>query len=107
MRRSQIRKVNLRRRLVSKTSEGSPLVTWDNPIELEAIIWQASGAVQAAQYGEKLSYIKNMEYQGDEAIKENDGICIYVEGTEKPDYRVSSINPDVSPKLYVLEKING
>ena len=84
---------------MSKTSEGSPLVTWDDPIELEAIIWQASGAVQAAQYGEKLSYIKNMEYQGDEAIN--------VEGTEKPDYRVSSINPDVSPKLYVLEKING
>ena len=107
MRRNLIRKVNLRKRSVSKTREGSPQVTYGEPIELEVIIWQASGAVQAAQYGEKLSYIKNMEYQGDEIITENDGICIYVAGTEEPDYKVTSINADVSPKIYVLEKING
>lgn len=83
------------------------MVSWGEAIEFEAIIWQASGVVQAAQYGERLTYIKNMEYQGDEDIKENDGICIYVEGDKDPDYRVLSINPDVSPKMYTLEKING
>jgi len=95
---------HLKRRTVTKTNEGSPVETWGEPVGIDATIWSASGQVQASMYGEHLSYMKNMEYEGKEVIKENDGVCVFVSPDEDPDYIVKSVNNDYSPKLFTLER---
>lgn len=107
MRRKQMKMYNLRKREITKNSEGGDVTGWAEAIPIEATIWQAGGAVQAEQYGEHLAYIKNMEYHGTLDLRENDGICVYVDGTEPPDYIIKSINRDVDPKVITLEKSHG
>lgn len=107
MRRKQMKQYNLRARTTKKNAEGGDDVSYAVAVPIEATIWAAGGAVQAAQYGERLTYIKNMEYSGKEELKEGDGICVYVAGDADPDYKIISINPDVDPKVITLEKING
>ena len=107
MRRKQMKTYQLRKRLVEKNSEGGDVVSWAVAVPIDATIWQAGGAVQAQLYGEHLAYIKNMEYHGTEDVQENDGICVYVEGAEPPDYIIKAINRDVDPKVITLEKRNG
>ena len=94
----------LKHATVEKTSEGTPVVTWGDPIELDATVWKASGQVQAQMYGDHLAYIANMEYEGTEHIAENDGICVFVSADSKPDYIVKSVNKDYSPKVFTLER---
>ena len=105
MRKSQQKKYNLRRRTLSKDPEGGDIVTYEAAVEIEATIWQASGQVQAQMYGERLAYIKNMEYEQLETMQEGDGICVDVAGEADPDYKIISINKDHSPKRMVLERI--
>lgn len=107
MRKSLMKTYQLRKRNVEKNTEGGDVVTWAAAEPIDAIIWQASGGVQAQMYGEHLSYIKNMEYQGTQDFKENDGICVDVEGTENPDYIIKSINRDVDPMFITLERLHG
>lgn len=107
MRRKQMKTYNLRKRQVNKNAEGGDVVSWAPAVEIKATIWQAGGAVQAQQYGEHLSYIKNMEYHGTEELRENDGICVDVEGTDNPDYIIKSINRDADPLVITLEKSHG
>ncbi len=107
MKRALMKTYQLRKRVVEKNSEGGDVVTWATATPIEATIWGAQGAVQAQMYGERLSYVKNMEYHGTEKLEENDGICVYVEGTEKPDYIIKSINKDVDPYVITLEKSHG
>jgi len=107
MRRKQMSQYQLRKRIVGKNSEGGDVITWAEAEPIDATIWQAGGAVQAQMYGEHLGYIKNMEYSGALDLQENDGICVYVEGTEPPDYIIKSINRDVDPKVITLEKAHG
>lgn len=107
MRRAQMKQYNLRVRATTKDAEGGDVVSYGPAVTIEATIWAAGGAVQAAQYGEKLTYIKNMEYSGTEEMKEGDGICVYVAGDADPDYKITSINHDVDPKMITLERING
>lgn len=107
MRRAQMKTYQLRKRGVGKNSEGGDVISWAAAIPIEATIWHAGGAVQAQQYGEHLSYIKNMEYHGTEKLSENDGMCVDVEGTKNPDYIIKSINRDVDPMVITLEKSHG
>ena len=95
----------LKRRQTTKTAEGGDVESWGNPIEIRATIWQASGRILVEMYGERLAYMRNMEYEGAEVIHENDGICVFVSADQKPDYRVVSVNADHKPVLYLLEAI--
>ncbi len=105
MRKSQKKAHNMRRRVIKKNSEGGDVEAYAEAIEIEATIWQASGKVQAEMYGERLAYMKNMEYEGAETITEGDGICVNVPGDEDPDYKVTSKNADHSPIIFLLERI--
>lgn len=96
---------HLRRRKTGKDREGGSIVEYEEAVEIKAIIWPAGGRVQAEMYGERLSYIKNMEYGGAEAMQEGDGICVFVGPEEKPDYKIISIKPEYSPKVMELERI--
>ena len=107
MRRNLMKRYQLRKRTVEKNAEGGDVVSWAEAVPIDATIWQASGSVQAQIYGERLTYIKNMEYHGTAALEESDGICVDVEGTDPPDYIIKSINRDVDPKVIVVEKRHG
>ncbi len=76
----------------------------ETPIKIKANIWPAGGKLQAEIYGERLNYILNMLYDGTETINEGDGICVYVDGTKLPDYKVISIKR-YSHQHLELEKI--
>lgn len=104
-RRSLLRQYYLRKRTVIKDEEGGSIEDYETAVPIEAVIWSAGGKVQAQMYGEKLAYIKNMECEGTETIKENDGICVYVSEEDKPDYRVISINDDNIPARITLERL--
>ena len=96
---------HLRRRKTGKDREGGSIVEYEEAVEIKAIIWPAGGKVQAEMYGERLTYIKNMEYGGAEAMQEGDGICVFVGPEAGPDYKIISIKPEYSPKVMELERI--
>ena len=87
MRRSLMKDYHLRKRVVEKDKEGGSVVSYEAAVPIKATIWPASGKVQAEMYGERLAYIKNMEYEG-----------------KDPDYKIISIK-EYSPMLMELEKI--
>jgi hypothetical protein len=95
----------IRQRTVSSDGEGGKIVSYGTAKQIQANIYPASGKVQAEMYGERLAYILNMLYDGSESIRENDGICVNVAGTEKPDYKVISIKQYTSHKMIELEKL--
>lgn len=105
MRKNLMKEYNLRKRTLSKGSEGESIESYDTAIKIDATIWQASGKVQAEMYGERLAYIKNMEYEGSETMQEGDGICVNVAGDQDPDYKIIFMNTDHSPKRMELEKM--
>ncbi|MCD8286494.1 MAG: hypothetical protein LUD50_04650 [Clostridia bacterium] len=94
----------LRRRTPETDSEGGVYEAYEEAVAIQAIIWPAGGKSQAEQYGEKLTYMKNMEYSGTADIREGDGICVFVGPEADPDYRVVSIEREYNPKVITLEK---
>ena len=101
MQRRKMKKFSLRRYIPSKDNEGNVIETYDDAIEDMAIIWPASGRTQAMTYGLRLNYMINLNYYGALEMKENDGLCINVEKTEEPDYKIVSIRE--YPKFKVIE----
>lgn len=104
MRRSLMKDYHLRKRVVKKDKEGGSVVSYEAAVPIKATIWPASGKVQAEMHGERLAYIKNMEYEGKETMREGDGICVFVDPENDPDYKIISIK-EYSPMLMELEKI--
>lgn len=97
LRKRDLATVYLKKRLVEEDNEGNDNVSFsDKPIELTMNVQSAGGQVAATIYGERLPYIKSCKYQG-ELIKpkrnENDGICLYVESAQEPDFFIKSIQP--------------
>ena len=105
MRKSLKQKYSLRKRNVGKNTEGGSVVAYGAAISIEATIWAAGGKTQAEMYGERLAYMKNMEYEGTEEIKEHDGICVNCTGATVPDYKVISIDDTYKPMRLTLERI--
>lgn len=105
MRRSLVKKYHLRKRVPTRDKEGNSITEYAEAVEIEAAIWPAGGRIQAEMYGERLAYMKNMEYAGKEPMQEGDGICVFVGPESKPDYKIVSIKAELSPKVMELEKI--
>lgn len=92
MRIARKKKYYLKRKCLIKDGEGGKYPGYeDRGIEIQANIYPAGGKLQVELYGEKINYMMNMLYDGTESIQEGDGICVYVEPTEPPDYRVGPI----------------
>lgn len=72
--------------------------------EIKANIWPASSKLQVEMYGLRINSILNMLYDGPLDIKEGDGICVYVDSTKDPDYKVIS-KKTYSHSVMELEKI--
>ena len=81
----------LRKKTIIEDNEGGKYQEYSESIEIQANIYPASGKLQAEIYGERLNYILNMLYDGQESINEGDGICVYVSKDNEPDYKIISI----------------
>lgn len=105
-----------------KDKESGSYDTYGPATAFQGEVWPASGKVQAAMYGEKLSYVRNIKMDGkysvsvDEKnrihyifengldIAESDGLCVYVSKESDPDYKIISIKP-YTPLRLEAEKI--
>lgn len=95
----------LKKKINTEDDEGNVYEDYSNElIEIKANIYPASGKLQAEIYGERLNYIFNMLYDGQEKLNEGDGICVFVDKDSKPDYKIISIKP-YTHQLIELEKI--
>lgn len=121
VKQSRIQTYHLRQANNKKDSEGGTYVEYGEPSSFHAVIWQASGKLQAEIYGQRLNYIRNCKVEGKYSIVpdgkklnyvfdselifcEGDGICVYAPAQSDPDYRIISIKPNLT--LYMeLEKI--
>ena len=95
-----------KKREITQDDEGGTVETFsEKPVLFEAAIYPAGGRIQAEVYGNRLNYILNMLYDGNEDISENDGVCVYVGSEATPDYKVISVKHYTRHKEYELEKI--
>lgn len=95
----------LKKKTTIEDNEGNVYRDYSNePIEIKANIYPASGKLQSEIYCERLNYIFNMLYDGPEKLEEGDGVCVFVGMDSKPDYKILSIKP-YSHQLIELEKI--
>lgn len=111
MKRNRIRKYYHKSREVLRDAECATSTQYVKLTEFQGEVWAASGKIQAEIYGEKLSYIRNVRIDGKYVITtdrkgivhyvypsgldivENDGICLYVDADEEPDYKIVSVKP--------------
>lgn len=122
LKRSRIKLYYHRKRIIHKDSESGTYEEYGAASSLNGEVWPASGKVQAAMYGERLSYIRNVRidgkytisvddkgkvlyvYPGGLSLSELDGLCLYVSKDSNPDYKIISIKPYIPLRLEV-EKI--
>lgn len=111
MRRNRIETYYHRKRIIKKDSEGSTSEEYGTASSISGESWPASGKVQAQQYGQRLNYIRNVRLNGkynsqpdDKGnvhfiledgtdIQELDGIHLYTDKDQKPDYKIIAVKP--------------
>lgn len=91
LRKSSLRTYYLKKREVLKNNEGSSYEGYGDPLPFEADISPAKGRIQAEMYGQRLAYMLSMVCEII-PICEGDGVCVYVDAENSPDYRVVSIS---------------
>lgn len=105
--RKQMKPYQLVKKIDKKDKEGSTYQEFEPSFTFEADIFPAGGKTQAEIYGQRLAYMMNMLcYQNDD-IKEGDGICVYANENEGPDYIIVSIqrfNGGIPHMMCSLEK---
>ena len=111
LRRSRIETFYHRKRIVEKDSEGGTRERYGAASPIQGESWPASGKTQALQYGQKLSYIRNVRlsdsyhiksddkgrnvyvFENGAEIQELDGMCVFVPEDMEPDYKIVAIKP--------------
>ena len=120
MKASRIQTMYLRRKSITKDGEGVPAVVWGSATQLKGEHWPAGGQLQVQTYGDRVNYMKNVRIRGEyQIITENshtayqfsgftlcegDGLCIDVDSTNSPDYKIISIRP-YKPLRLEVERI--
>jgi hypothetical protein len=108
LRERDLKTVYLKRRKVAHDDEAEEIITYPyDPIELRMNVQAASGTVNAQIYGSKLETMKSCKYQGDEINEgqnELDGVCVYVDKDEEPDFTIKSIQTFSTHKNIMLER---
>lgn len=108
LRPQDLRTIYLRKRDGGYDDEGNPLKDWANAIEIKANVQPASGQLNASLYGERLTYMLQLKYQGDMITTNHDegaGLCVDVSGTDKPDYKIISIQQFATHKNIMIERL--
>lgn len=117
MKVSRIQTLSLRRKTVRKDGEGVTTPVWGSATRIECETWPAGGQLQANTYGDRVNNMKNVKVKGSytvireenhEAYQfdnftlcEGDGLCINVDASEDPDYKIVSITPYKPLKMEV------
>lgn len=73
--------------------------------EIEAKVQPAGGKMLSEIYGLRLSYMLTMYCQSGTDLKENDGICVYVDKYKEPDYKIVAIRTWNTHIVADLEKV--
>lgn len=73
---------------------------------IKANIQPAGGKMLSEIYGLRLAYMLTMYCQSNVDIKENDGVCAYVDNTKDPDYKIVAIRRYNTHTVADLEKVN-
>lgn len=68
-----------------------PVHAWGEPVAVRACVQPLSGGLEATLYGQRVTAMRAMLYDGVAAIREGDGVCVDVPGDTAPDYRVVSV----------------
>lgn len=109
LRERDLKTVYLKRHTIEIDEEGDEQINYsEESEEIRMTVQSAGGQINAQIYGVRLQYIKSCKYQGDvikEARNENDGVCVYVEATEEPDYRIISIQEFTTHTNVMLERL--
>lgn len=132
LKQTNVRDIIFRPRIVTKDSEGVPVVSWGDPIICRGEIWPATSERQIQEYGDRVSGVQNVHIEGDyrltnvsgvltltradgSTIHLGDGVHVYTEYEEttidisgpvtvrtEPDYQVLSIR-EADPLLLEIE----
>lgn len=112
LKRNRLNVFFLKNRESRKTAEGGVCEAYGEGKALSGEVWPAGGKLQTELYGEHVGYIRNVRINGKysvqteekgnavytladgTALREGDGLCIYVGKDQEPDYRIISIRPD-------------
>lgn len=111
LKRNRVKTYYLKKRKIRKDAEGSTIEEYGAAVSFQGESWPAGGKVQAEQYGQRLSYIRNIRVENTYTINtddkgnahylidngvdmtELDGICLFSGKEQKPDYKIISIKP--------------
>lgn len=108
LKQTKVKEITIRPRIVTKDSEGVPVISWGDPFTVKGEIWPATSSRQIEQYGDRVSGIQNALIEGDytlanisgvltltrsdgQVIRLGDGVCVYNGANQDPDYEVLSI----------------
>ncbi|MDO4275880.1 MAG: hypothetical protein Q4D16_19610 [Eubacteriales bacterium] len=109
LKQSRIENYFWKPRIIRKDKEGSSCEEYGAAVSFRGESWPVSGKTQAEKYGQRLPYVRNLKIEGryiakadDKGrmhydfgggfdVRELDGICIYAEAGQKPDYKIISI----------------
>lgn len=108
LRRQDMTVLNFRPRANEFDDEGNPIKGWGTAVEFQANVQPASGRLSTQMYGERVTYMKSLKYQGDlfvEAKNEGDGVCVNVAADHDPDYRIVSIETWSTHQNILIERL--
>ena len=81
----------LRRRGTTTDAYGEPVPEWGEPVTIRAVCQPAAGALDAQIYGKRVQAMYTLFFDGLEAVRAGDGLCIHVTASAHPDYRVTAV----------------
>lgn len=106
LRRNRIKGIALKKFESIKDNEGGVHEGFSSSFTIvDCEIWPATNKRQVEIYGIRINDILNMNYQGEDLINVGDGLCVYVDKANNPDYRVVSKKAYTSHYVYEIEKI--
>lgn len=73
--------------------------------KIKAKIHPAGGKMLSEIYGLRLAYMLSLYCENDMRLKENDGICVYVDESNNPDYKIVAIRRYNTHIVADLEKV--
>lgn len=104
MRLRNLKNFNVYKWSTTTDAEGGKYTDYSSePIECNLEIWPAGGKLQAEMYGERLAYMLNANAYLSADIDEKDGVA--VNGSNKPNYKVISVQKYTNHKVLLLELI--
>lgn len=104
MRLKNLKKFNVYKWSTITDDEGGKYTDYSSePIDCQLEVWAGGGKIQAEMYGERLAYMLNANAYLTADIAEKDGIA--VNATDKPDYKVVSVQKYTNHKVLLLELI--